>query len=74
MGHGGIGCRVMGEKLLATGTGKAGRTPPPAQRMCGLVNRCKRNSASHGIGAGSLRCVDETVDYAARGSRESTAC
>lgn len=70
MGHGGIGYTATGKQLLATGTGKAGRTPAAVPAHVDIENACKCDSARHCIGAGSPCCVRWTADYAAWGSRE----
>lgn len=65
--------RLREDSCARPGPARRGETPPPSQRMRPRKT-CKRDSARLGIGAGSPRCVEETVDYAARGSREGTAC
>lgn len=45
-GHCSIGYTVMGAELRATGTGKAGRTPPPAQRVPTLEMRASATARS----------------------------
>lgn len=63
----------MGTQLLATGPGKAGRNPPPAQRMpTSNADACAPANAASG--AGSPRCVGSRVDLAAWGSQSGTAC
>lgn len=53
---------------------QGGANPAAVPARADLDYACKCESTPHDIGAGSPRCVDELVDYAARGSREGTAC
>lgn len=69
MGHRGIGCTTMGAQLLATGTGKAGRNPAAVPAHVDMVSTCKRGSAQQVLARGPRDALEETVDYAARGSQ-----
>ncbi|SEB98958.1 hypothetical protein SAMN02787142_0680 [Burkholderia sp. WP9] len=53
---------------------QGGANPAAVPARAVIESACKRDNARHGIGAGSPRCVVERVAYAARGSRDGTAC
>lgn len=83
-GHRWRRCRVCGsrrhceyryaETVARDRDRQGGATPAAGPARADIVGMCKRDSAQHGIGAGSPRCVDGRVGDAARGSRERTAC